>query len=150
MTHRERAEALFLTGYNCAQSTAAAFAGDFGHGEADILKMTAGFGGGIGGLRETCGAISGMAFVAGIARGEYGPGDNETKTALYALVQEAHGEFLARFGTGVCRELLEKHGCPYSAVPSERTPEYYATRPCARFVGEAAEIVAKKLGLEKD
>ncbi len=112
--------------------------------------MTAGFGGGIGGLRETCGAISGMAFVSGLARGSYSPDDTESKTAFYALIQEAHGEFISRFGTGVCRELLDKFDCGYSAAPSERTKEYYEKRPCARIVGEAAAIIARKLGLEEE
>lgn len=150
MSHKDRAEALFMNGCNCAQATAAAFADEFGRSEAEILRMTAGFGGGVGGLREICGAVSGMAFIAGLDRGSYDPLDKEAKTAFYALIQEAHGEFVARFGTGICRELLEKNECAFSAAPSERTPAYYAERPCARFVGGAAEIIANKLALAKD
>lgn len=147
MDHRDRAIALFMSGYNCAQSTAAAFAEDFGISRAEVLKMTAGFGGGVGGLREICGAVSGMAYAAGLAKGNYDPNDKEAKTAFYALIQDAHGEFTAQFGTGICRELLEKSDCSFGAAPSERTAAYYAERPCARFVGEAAAIIAKKLKL---
>lgn len=148
MTHAERAVSLFTQGYNCAQSTAAAFADEFGLSKEEILKIMAGFGGGIGGLRGTCGAVSGMAFIAGLALGEYEPEDNEAKTRLYAEVQGAHGEFLEEFGTDSCRELLDRAGCDYSAVPSVRTPEYYASRPCARFIGAGAAIIARRLGLE--
>lgn len=150
MTHAERAVSLFTRGYNCAQSTAAAFAGEFGLSEAEILRNMSGFGGGIGGLRGTCGAVSGMAFIAGLALGEYEPHDNESKTRLYAAVQQAHDEFIAEFGTDSCRELLDRAGCGYSAVPSERTPEYYASRPCARFIGTGAAIIARRLGLERE
>jgi C_GCAxxG_C_C family probable redox protein len=65
--------ACFRQGYNCAQSTAVAFADDFALDRGWMLRMTAGFGAGMGGLRETCGAVSAMAFVAGLQMGGYAP-----------------------------------------------------------------------------
>lgn len=150
MTHYERAVGLFMKGYNCSQATAAAFSVDFGMDEAEVLRMTAGFGGGIGGLRETCGAMSGMAFVAGLALGKYTPEDLESKTRLYQSIQRMNAEFVESFGTDVCKVLLDKYECNYAATPSERTPEYYASRPCARFVGQAAAIAARELSLQGD
>lgn len=148
MNHHDRAVAFFMEGYNCAQSTAAAFANDFGLSTEAVLKMMSGFGGGIGGLRETCGALSGMVFVAGLHAGAYPPGDLAAKTRLYDLVKEVDAEFKELFETTCCRELLEKAECAISANPSERTEAYYAERPCARFVGAAAAIIARKIGLE--
>ena len=137
-----------MQGYNCAQATSAAFAEDFSLDEKAVLGMTAGFGGGIGGLRETCGALSGMVYVAGLHAGMYPAGDLELKTKLYDLVKTVNREFIDRFGTTCCRDLLEKADCLPLPDPSPRTAEYYAERPCARFVGAAAEIIARNVGLE--
>ncbi len=148
MNHHDTAIELFMNGYNCAQATAAAFAEDFGLSRESVLTMMAGFGGGIGGLRETCGAVSGMVFAAGLHAGKFEAGDLEAKTRLYDLVKEVNALFKERFGTTCCRELLEKAECEVKTDPSERTAAYYAERPCARFVGAAAEIIAKKIVLE--
>ncbi len=148
MNHHDRAVAFFMEGYNCAQSTAAAFAEDFGLSTDAVMKMVAGFGGGIGGLRETCGAVSGMVFAAGLHAGDYPPDDLAAKTRLYDLVKEVNAEFKELFGTTCCRELLEKAGCEALSNPSARTEAYYAERPCARFIGAAAAIIARKTGLE--
>jgi C_GCAxxG_C_C family probable redox protein len=143
--HNDKAEALFMQGYNCAQATAAAFAEDFGLDQAFVLKSTAGFGAGIGGLRETCGAVSAMAYLAGLHIGPYAAGDRATKTELYDLIKKMVREFTELHGTICCRELLEKASCTFNPNPAERTAEYYAIRPCARIVGSAAEIIARTL-----
>lgn len=145
--HGERAAGYFRRGYNCAQSTAAAFAEDFGLDESCLLKLTAGFGAGIGGLRETCGGVSAMALLAGLHTGAYAPDDLETKTSLYDLVQRMHTEFVARHGTDCCRLLLERAGVAAEAHPARRDAAYYAARPCADLVASAAEIIARHLGL---
>ena len=56
----ERAVELFKNGYNCSQSVVAAFADMYGFTEEQALRMSASFGGGIGRMRETCGAACGM------------------------------------------------------------------------------------------
>jgi C_GCAxxG_C_C family probable redox protein len=143
--YSDAAAAYFLRGYNCAQSTAAAFAEDFGLDPALLLRMTAGFGGGMGGLRQTCGAVSAMALVAGLRLGAYPPDDVAAKTALYDLVKRMHAEFVRRHGSACCRELLERAGVSPDAQPSERDAEYYARRPCPSLVASAAEIIAGTL-----
>ena len=145
MTRARSAEALFLRGYNCAQSMAAPFAADYGLEEAFALRAMAGFGGGMGGLRETCGAVSAIAFVAGLHAGSYPPDDLSAKNALYNLVKGMVGEFRERHGTLNCRELLERAGCVAAPAPSERTVAYYAARPCARIVASAADIIERTL-----
>jgi C_GCAxxG_C_C family probable redox protein len=145
MAHSDEAEALFMQGYNCAQATAVPFAGAFGIEESLVLRTTAGFGGGMGGLRETCGAVSAMVYVAGLHAGGYAPGDIAAKTALYDLVKSMVREFSELHGTTCCRELLEKASCLPKSDPSARNAEYYATRPCARIVASAAEIIARTL-----
>lgn len=145
MERARAAEALFLKGHNCAQSMAAPFAADYGLDEAFVLRAMAGFGAGMGGLRETCGAVSAMTFIAGLHAGAYPPDDLRAKKALYELVKRMVGEFREQHGTVSCRELLERAGCVAAADPSERTAAYYAVRPCARIVASAADIIEQTL-----
>ena len=107
--------------------------------------MAAGFGGGMGGQREQCGAVSAMVFLAGLAYGEYDPKDNAKKKELYDLVKKMTAEFKEKYGTTNCRELLTKASVLPKPDPSERTAEYYKARPCIRFVIEAAEIINRNL-----
>lgn len=143
MNHGEKAVEYFCKGYNCAQSTAAAFAEEAGTDPELLLVMAAGFGGGMGGSRETCGAVVGMIHALGLLNGAYDPHDNAAKTALYTRVRAAMQEFKEKFGTTCCRELLLKAGCLPKPDPSVRNAEYYSKRPCAHFVSEAAEIAAR-------
>jgi C_GCAxxG_C_C family probable redox protein len=144
MTHGEIAVDFFCKGYNCAQATAGAFAEEAGLDTSAVTTMMAGFGGGIGGTREMCGAVSGMVWALGLAQGSYDPQDNAAKTELYANVREAIHEFTEKFGTTTCRELLLKAGCLPKPDPAVRNAEYYAKRPCAHFVEAAAEIAARR------
>ncbi|WP_321331416.1 C-GCAxxG-C-C family protein [uncultured Bacteroides sp.] len=137
----QRATKLFKSGYNCSQSVVAAFADMYGFTEEQALKMSASFGGGIGRMRETCGAACGMFILAGLEKGITEASDREGKAANYALVQELAAEFKKRNGSLICAELLGlKKKDPISTVPEERTELYYAKRPCAKMVEEAAKI----------
>lgn len=144
----DRAMALFREGYNCCQSVALAFSdvieGCNGMSEGQIAAVTGGFGGGFGRLREVCGCVSGMTFVAGAIH-PYSPSCDARKEC-YSLVQELAEAFRAENGAIVCRELLGlKAGRKDVPQPAERTPAYYAARPCERLVGSAARVVAEKL-----
>jgi C_GCAxxG_C_C family probable redox protein len=139
----EKAVACFEQGYNCAQATAAAFADEFGLDLEATLKAMAGFGAGMGGLRETCGAVCAMVYLAGVVGGNYAPTDRTAKKALYDRVKKMVAEFSAVHGTTICRDLLRAAACAPAPDPSDRDAAYYAKRPCARFVATAAEIVAR-------
>ena len=139
MDHGTKAAELFLQGYNCAQSVAVAFSDVTGLEETAAARMVSGFGGGIGRLREVCGAVSGMVFVASVLYGYSAPEDNKGKRDLYALVQTLAEEFRAQAGSIICRELLENP--PSDPNPSPRTAEYYKERPCARMVLLAGQIL---------
>ncbi len=144
-SHGDRALALFEQGYNCAQATCGAFTGDFGLDFDFVTRMAAGLGAGRGGMRETCGAVSAMAIIAGLAAASYPPDDLVAKRALYGRIREMEREFLRLHGSTICRELLEGAGVVAGPEPSERTPEYCTLRPCARFVATAAAIAARML-----
>jgi len=141
----EKAVGYFNQGYNCAQATAAAFADSMGLDEQTVLRVMAGFGAGMGGLRETCGAVSAMVFVAGALAGNLPPKDTTAKKALYDRVKQMVRAFDDKHGTTQCGELLRTATCAAMPDPSERTRDYYAKRPCARFVATAAELIATTL-----
>lgn len=141
MTRKEAAMANFMKGYNCSQSVVLAFADMIPIDEALLLKLSSSFGGGIGRLREVCGAASGMFMVAGLLYGYGGPETGQIKTEHYARIQELAHRFEEKHGSIVCRELLGlsvRHEAP---VPEARTKAYYKKRPCPEIVGDAAEIL---------
>lgn len=148
-----RAMKLFREGgYNCCQAVVLAFSdicAQLGIGEDTLAVLSSGFGGGMARMREVCGTVSGMTFIAGVISPATNPSDRTERTANYALVQELAAAFRAANGSIICRDLLGQRAASSSAVeapqPSERTPEFYATRPCERLVGCAAGIVASKL-----
>ena len=139
MNHSERAAELFMKGYNCAQSVAVAFCDVTGLEVDYAARLSSSFGGGMGRMREVCGAVSGMLLVAGILYGYDTPGDDESKRKHYALVQMLSGMFREQVGSIVCREILKN---PLSDPnPTPRTAEFYKTRPCVRMVSLAAQIL---------
>lgn len=137
----EKAVELFKSGYNCSQSVVAAFADMYGFDQEQALRMAASFGGGIGRMRETCGAACGMFLLAGLENGAVEATDRQGKAANYALVQELAEEFKKRNGSMICAELLGLRPKEnITSQPEERTTQYYAKRPCAKMVEEAARI----------
>lgn len=140
---------LFREGYNCCQSVVLAFSDVVmdrtGLTEEQITAVTSGFGGGFARLREVCGSVSGMTFVAGVIS-PAPAGDHQKRTANYALVQDLAAQFRELNGSIVCRELLGLRAAQVDPpTPSVRTPDFYKTRPCERIIGSAARLVALRL-----
>jgi len=141
MTRRETAMANFRKGYNCSQSIVLTFADLLPVDEKTLLSLASSFGGGMGRLREVCGAVSGMFMVAGILYGYDGPETGEVKAEHYARIQELAHRFEEKNGSIVCRELLGlnvRHDVP---IPEARTEEYYKKRPCPEIIGDVAEML---------
>ena len=139
MDHGIKAAELFMNDYNCAQAVAVSFCDVTGMDEKLAARLAAPFGGGMGRQREVCGAVSGMLMVLGQLYGYDDPGDNAVKMAHYALVQELCGQFRQEAGSIVCREILKNP--PSDPNPTPRTAEFYKTRPCARLVLLAGQIM---------
>ena len=139
MDHGIKAAELFLGGYNCAQAVAVAFCDLTGLEEKQAAKMASAFGGGMGRLREVCGAVSGMLLVLGILDGYDDPADDAAKKALYSRVQALARAFREENGSIICRELLDNP--PADPNPTPRTADFYTQRPCARMVLTAARIL---------
>lgn len=142
MTRADYGESLFREGCGCAQAVLGAFCEDLGLDMATALKLAAPFGGGMGRLREVCGAVSGMFMAAGLimAPGEPWRDSNE-KSAHYKVIQDLAAKFKEKNGSIICRELLGLSAPEGTHVPEERTAEYYRKRPCPAYVRCAVEIL---------
>lgn len=137
----ERAKELFHQGFNCSQAVFAACADIYGiEDEALALRLAASFGGGIGRMRQTCGAACGMFMLAGLENGSAIEGDTEGKKQNYALVQDLAAKFKQENGSIICAELLGIAPKPQEPTPAPRTEEYYKKRPCADMVASAVKI----------
>ena len=142
----DKAVQLFKEGYNCSQSVFAAFADKYGIDQELALRLSASFGGGMGRMREVCGAVSGMLLAAGLETGAVDGSDREGKAANYKEVQTLADLFREENGSIICRELLglEQKDGRTPPVPEKRTEEYYKKRPCVELVRCAAEILEKR------
>ena len=141
----DAAYAWFLKGYNCSQSVVAAFAPQLGLTEEMALRLSAGFGAGIGRMREVCGAFCGVVTVLSMVYAD--PTDPKDKSRMYALVQQAAEQYRTRNGGGsiICRELLAGINTDTNPVPEARTESYYKKRPCAELAACAADILERHL-----
>lgn len=146
MTERaEKAQQIFLQGFNCSQSVAVVFADVMHLDEKTILKISAGFGGGFGRLREVCGAFSGATMVLSMLLG-YDEITKDEKKQMYEVIQHASKSFVEQNGFLRCRDLLgldKDKVC--SPTPQERTQEYYKKRPCKEIVASAVMITEEIL-----
>ena len=138
----DAAYAWFLKGYNCSQSVVAAFAPQLGLTEETALRLSAGFGAGIGRMREVCGAFCGVVTVLSMVYAD--PADPKDKSRMYALVQQAAELYRSRNGGGsiICRELLAKAGVAPAGgtAAEERTADYYKKRPCPELCRLCADL----------
>lgn len=139
MNCEEKAIGLFKEGYNCAQAVFLAFEDVIGIDRETALKLSSSFGGGMGRMREVCGAVSGMFMVLGCLYGYDRAEDTEGKKEHYALIREAAQKFKDEYGSIICREILED--ATVGGEPEARTEQYYKKRPCAEYVGQCAAIV---------
>ena len=141
MEHSEEARRLFREGYNCAQAVFCAFCDETDMDIDYAALVSSSFGGGIGRLREVCGAVSGALIVLGIVKGYSDPADPEEKIRHYRQVQEFARRFREKNGSIVCRDLLKDTEVTPGDIPEPRSPEFYLKRPCLRLIGEAADIL---------
>ena len=140
MDHSIKAGELFLGGVNCAQAVFLAFEDVTGIDRKLAAKLSSPFGGGMGRMREVCGAVSGMLMVLGVLYGyDDTVEDDAQKKQLYRDVQALAGKFREECGSIICREILKNP--PSDPNPTPRTAEFYAKRPCARMVMTAARLL---------
>ena len=146
MSRANKAKEYFLQGYACSQAVLLAFSDVVEMDEASISKIMLPFGGGLGRLRLTCGAVSGMCAAVGLlfAESENTP---ENKKKTYAIVQELCAKFQAATGSLICSELLKGMKAPVEigGEAEPRTKEYYQKRACGDMVALAVSILEEYL-----
>ena len=146
MDHAKIAGELFANGYNCSQAVFGAFSDVTGIDAKTAFMRSSSFGGGMGRMREVCGAVTGAFMVLGTLYG-YSEHEDKKKSEIYELVRDFSDRFRAENGSIICRELLSQAGIPKdtSNEPEKRTPEYYKKRPCRELVEMAAGILDKMI-----
>lgn len=141
----KRATAYFESGYNCSQAVFMAYSDLYGMDTETAAKLATSFGGGMGRLREVCGAVSGMFLVLGLQYPFTDTKDKAAKNTNYKAVQRTANEFKTIMGSYICADLLNLKHEPQHPESSERNEAYYKSRPCTRCVKVAAEIVGKEV-----
>lgn len=145
VTEKEKlASRLFRKGYNCAQAVFAAFAEEMGMDELEAVRLASAFGGGMGRMREVCGAMSAALLVLGKLDGYTDTTDHSVKKRYYARIQALMGRFRDEMGSYVCRELLGVKGAE-SPEPAIRDEAYYASRPCEKCCMAAARLIEEEI-----
>lgn len=132
----DKALSLFDEGYACSQSVLLAFAGQFDLNEKTAKLISSTFGGGMGRLRQKCGAVTGGFMVLGLAYGNTVPNDMETKLSAYRRVRELNQQVEDAFGTSNCFELLKKH-----ASESDVAERKHHKIICRKVVGETTGMI---------
>ena len=141
----QQAKQNFEEGYNCAQAVLLAFCEETGLTREQAAKLASTFGGGMGRMREVCGAVSAMFMVEGLTRGYSDPKAKEEKSAVYARVRDLADRFREKNHSIICRELLIDTETTPGGEPEARTKEYYERRPCGCYVEDAAYLIAEVL-----
>ena len=145
MDRVQKAEELFKSGYNCSQSVIGAVCDDLGLDFDTAMKLSEGFGGGMGRMRLTCGAVSGMVMAVGMVMSR-GNADGDTRPEVYAKVHELADKFSAENGTIICSQLLGLDNAnEYSPAPEARTEKFYKKRPCVELVKQCVKIIEDEL-----
>ena len=140
MDHSIKAGELFLGGCNCAQAVFLAFTDVTGMDTKTAAMISSSFGGGMGRMREVCGAVSGMLMVLGYLYGYDDTVQNDSqKQTHYKNIQALAGKFREECGSIICREILKNP--PSDPSPTPRSEAFYQMRPCTRMVYRAAEIL---------
>lgn len=150
MDKGKRAKELFMQGYNCSQAVLGAWCEELGLDMETALKISSGFGGGMGRMREVCGAVTGAFMVLGL---KYGNTDGKNSTAKgenYKLIQDFTKRYKEVNGrdTIICRELLGLDGAS-KPDPAKRTEEYYKKRPCPEMVELASNLLEEFINQPK-
>ncbi len=146
MNKPERAVALFKEGFSCSQAVLAAYGEQFDLKQELALRIAGAFGGGMGRMGETCGAVTGAIMVLGMKFGSTTAGDLKARENAYAVVREFVHRFKGRNVSTLCRELLD---CDISTPEGMKRAkeEGLIKQTCPKFVKDAAEILDQLLEL---
>ncbi len=141
MNHIDVALSRLAEGFNCSQAVFSSYAD--GIDEETALKIASGFGGGMGRMAGTCGAVTGAFMVLGLRFGGITP-DQEAKERIYEEVREFANRFKARNGSLLCRDLLSCDVSTPEGYEAAKESGLFATS-CPKYLRDAAEILEEML-----
>jgi C_GCAxxG_C_C family probable redox protein len=143
-TKPDQAAATFINGFNCAQAVFSTYAEEFGLDRTTALKISCGFGAGMGRRQEVCGAISGAIMLIGCKYGKTIREDNAANDLTYKHVRELLEKFIARNGSISCKELL---GCNLQTSEGQQVfkENNFKELNCSRYVHDASALAEEIL-----
>lgn len=139
----------FENGFNCAQAVFSTYCSELGLERETALKISCGFGAGMGYIGETCGAVTGAFMLIGLKYGKYNADDNEAREKTYRLVQQFTQKFIARYGSVKCKELLDCDISIPEQLQKARENQLFAS-VCSRLVKDSSEIIEELLELNNE
>ena len=140
MSRIEKAVSSFRGDFNCAQSILSSYATQYGLDRDIALRLAAGFGGGMGRLQNTCGAVSGAFMVIGLRYGMGKNGDTEAREKIYQVIREFSNRFQEIHGSIICKELL---GCDINTPEGKNYYDQndFFEKKCFQYVKDSAMIL---------
>jgi C_GCAxxG_C_C family probable redox protein len=148
MNRKELAIERFRGDYNCAQSVLSVFGPEYGLSEKDAFRIAWPFGGGMGRLQKTCGAVTGAYMVIGLAWGMKKPETDEEKEKVYQIVREFTARFESHHGATDCLTLLGRDISTVEGRQKAKEDEIFSQR-CEKYVGDAVAILEDLLKAEQ-
>jgi C_GCAxxG_C_C family probable redox protein len=140
MSKAENATATFAKGFNCSQAILSSFGEEYGLDPVMACRVAAAFGGGMGHMGETCGAVTGAFMVIGLKYGLTVADGSQSHWEAFSAVQDFVAQFKSRHGTIVCRDLLGLDISDRSTF-REAMKQGVPQKICPKLVQDAAEIV---------
>ena len=146
MSKSEEAKKQFEKGFSCAPAVLSTYSEQLGLEKALALRIACGFGGGIGRMGRTCGAVTGAAMVIGLKHGQVDLADEESRQRTHTLVKEFVDRFTALHGSIECRELIGYDLSNSGELELARESEVFSYK-CPDFVYDSARILEDILHL---
>jgi C_GCAxxG_C_C family probable redox protein len=144
MNRIDRAVESFKSGFSCSQAVCYVFAEDLGLDRETALRVSGGFGGGMGHTGQTCGAVTGAVIAIGLKYGKVDADDNRAKEITYEKVQELKRRFCELHGSILCEDLLGMAISDPVGLAKAREAGLFKER-CPVFVRDAAAILEEIL-----
>jgi C_GCAxxG_C_C family probable redox protein len=148
LSKAKEAKKQFEKGFSCAPAVFSTYSERFGLEKELALKIACGFGGGIGRMGRTCGAVTGAVMVIGLKHGQANAADEESRQETHKLVRKFIDKFAALYGSVECRELIGYDLSNSRELKSARESGTFESK-CPGFVYDAAGILEDILHLRQ-
>jgi len=137
MNRKEKAVELYKSDYNCAQSVVAAYEDYLGSKTQTLVDIAAGFGGGMGRLQKTCGAVTGAFMVMSSL---YDHASQESKDQLTKDIQSFAAQFNEIHGDLNCRNLIEYNLNKEGEYQKAKENNVFKNK-CTKFIKTAVSLI---------